>query len=245
MHTHLDELRIRITRSLVAIGVAFIACYYFSTELYNFISRPILRQLPDTISLIATQVTAPFMVPLQLSFICALLSSAPYVLYQIWMFICPGLYKHERQNITPIIVASCILFYLGIAFALLIICPLALKFFTSYAPDGVKVMLDIGSYLDFIVTIAVATGIAFQIPVITNILIRSGIVSRQQLQQKRRHIIVLAFVLGMLLAPPDVISQILLAIPMWLLFELGLLFSKPKRSTKKLIHLSIAPTHKQ
>lgn len=168
------------------------------------------------------------MVPLQLSFICALLLCAPYLLYQIWMFVKPGLYKHERDNIIPVIFLSCILFYLGVVFGILIISPVALNFFTNSAPNGVTVMLDIASYLDFIVTIAIASGIAFQIPVITNLLIRFGIFSKQQLASKRRHIIVLAFVLGMLLAPPDVMSQVLLALPMWGLFELGLLLTPYK-----------------
>lgn len=175
------------------------------------------------------------MVPLQLSFICAILICAPYLLYQIWMFIKPGLYKHERDNIVPVIFLSCILFYLGILFGALIISPVALNFFSNSAPDGVTVMLDIASYLDFIVTIALASGLAFQIPVITSLLVRFGIFSKQQLATKRRHIIVLAFILGMLLAPPDVISQILLALPMWGLFELGLLLA-PTRN-KKIINV--------
>ena len=224
MKQHLDELSTRLIRSLVAVVVVFFACYYFSNSLYSFIAKPFLSQQPVGTSLIATQVTAPFMVPLQLSFLCSLLICAPYLLSQIWLFISPGLYKHERQKILPTIIYSCLLFYCGIAFALFVICPVALKFFTSCAPNGVTVMIDIGNYLDFIVTIAIATGVAFQIPIITNLLIRTGFVSKEQLVEKRRHVIVLAFVLGMLLAPPDVISQVLLAVPMWLLFELGLLF---------------------
>lgn len=226
MRQHFDELRIRLTNSLIVLGAVFVICYYFSNSLYTLIAQPFLKQLPAGASLIATQVTAPFMVPLQLSFLCALLICVPYLLYQTWAFISPGLYKHERKNIAPTIVMSCILFYCGIVFALLVICPVALKFFTSCAPTGVTVMIDIGSYLDFVVTIAIATGIAFQIPIITNLLIRSGIMSKQDLISKRRHVIVLAFVLGMLLAPPDVISQILLALPMWFLFELGLLTTR-------------------
>lgn len=166
------------------------------------------------------------MVPLQLSFICALLVCAPYLLYQIWMFVKPGLYKQERDNIFPVIILSCILFYIGIAFGALILSPIALNFFTRSAPNGVTVMLDIGSYLDFVVTIALASGLAFQIPIVTSLLIRFGIVTKRQLTDKRRHIIVLVFVIGMLLAPPDVISQVLLALPMWGLFEFGLLLSK-------------------
>lgn len=223
MTPHLNELRDRVINSVLAVIIVFFCCYYFSNAIYDFVSSPILAKLPNNPQIITTQITAPFMVPIQLSFLCALLICVPYLLYQIWSFISPGLYKHEKTNIIPIIISSSILFYLGILFALLVICPVALKFFTSCAPNGVTVMIDIANYLDFIVTIAIATGIAFQIPVVTNLLIRSGIVTKQQLLDKRRHVIVLAFVFGMLLAPPDVISQLLLALPMWLLFELGLI----------------------
>jgi sec-independent protein translocase protein TatC len=232
MKQHLDELSSRLIRSLIAVVVVFFACYYFSNDLYALIAKPFLSQLPVGASLIATQVTAPFMVPLTLSFLCSLLICAPFLLYQIWMFISPGLYKHERKHIAPTLIASCLLFYCGITFALLIICPVALKFFTSSAPKGVTVMIDIGNYLDFVVTIAIATGIAFQIPILTTLLIKTGFMSKQDLAAKRRHVIVLAFVLGMILAPPDVISQVLLALPMWFLFELGLLFAKNQKEVK-------------
>lgn len=230
MKQHFDELLYRLKRSLFVLGAAFASCFYYSNTLYTLISKPILTHLPTGTQIITTQVTAPFMVPLQLSFICALLLCAPYLLYQIWMFVKPGLYRHERANILPVIFLSCTLFYLGILFGTLIISPVALNFFTNSAPNGVTVMLDIASYLDFIVTIAFASGVAFQIPVITSLLIRFKIFSKQQLTSKRRHIIVLAFVLGMLLAPPDVISQILLALPMWGLFELGLLLAPLPKS---------------
>lgn len=225
MNVHFYELRKRLVNCLYALGLVFIASYYFSNTIYNLISQPILNYLPPHTQIIATQVTAPFMVPMQLSFICALLLCAPYLLYQIWMFVKPGLYPHERKNIAPLIIFSTVLFYLGLLFAILVICPVALKFFTSCGPDNLTIMLDIANYLDFIVTIAIASGIAFQIPIITTLLIRCKILSKQQLRSKRRHVIVLAFVLGMLLAPPDVMSQILLALPMLGLFELGLLLS--------------------
>lgn len=207
------------------LAAVFSCCFYYSNTIYDLISKPILKQLPIGTQIITTQVTAPFMVPLQLSFICALLLCAPYILHQLWMFIKPGLYKQEQHTIFPLMFTSCILFYVGIIFGTLIISPIALNFFTHSAPRGVTVMLDIASYLDFVVTIALASGLAFQIPIITILLIRFNIMSKQQLTAKRRHIIVLALILGMLLAPPDVISQILLAIPMWVLFELGLILS--------------------
>lgn len=226
MIQHFTELRARLIHSVMVLAVVFVCCYYFSNNIYSFISTPILKSLAPDVQIITTQVTAPFMVPLQLCFFVTLLICAPYLLYQLWMFVRPGLYKHERRNIVPIIITSTGLFYCGLAFAITVICPVALKFFTSSAPTGVTVMLDIGSYLDFIVTLAIAAGIAFQIPVITGLLIRCGILSKQQLSAKRKHIIVLTMVLGMLLAPPDVISQLLLSLPMWGLFELGLVMSK-------------------
>lgn len=225
MLQHLDELRARTINCLILLGFVFIGCYYFSSALYDLISLPILQHLPLDTKIITTKVTAPFMVPLQFSFLLALLISAPYLIYNIWMFVKPGLYKYERENFLPIIICSCLLFYLGICFAIFVICPVALKFFVSCAPSSVTVMLDIANYLDFIVTIAIGTGIGFQIPIITSLLIRCKILTKQQLMNKRRHVIVIAFVAGMLLAPPDVISQILLALPMWALFELGLIIS--------------------
>lgn len=212
-------------RSLLILAIVFSCCFYFSNYIYAYISNPILKYLPHNTQIIATQVTAPFMVPLQLSFICAVLLCAPYLLSQLWMFIKPGLYKQERQKIIPVVILSCLLFYIGISFGLFIIAPFALKFFTNCAPDGVTVMLDIGNYLDFIITIALAAGIAFQIPILTNLLIKIGIFKKTQLRNKRRHVIVIALIAGMLLAPPDVLSQLLLAIPMWGLFEIGLIFS--------------------
>lgn len=225
MIEHIVDLRARLIRCVILLGAVFVVCYYYANQIYIFITQPILKYLPSNTQVVATQVTAPFMVPMQLSFLCALLICAPYIIHQIWSFIKPGLYPNERKNIAPIIAASCTLFYLGLAFAIFIICPVALKFFVSCAPNGVTVLLDIGNYLDFITTIAVAAGVAFQVPIITSLLIKCGILSKQQLIAKRRHVIVLAFVAGMLLAPPDVFSQVLLALPMWGLFELGLLFA--------------------
>lgn len=228
MLQHFYEIRQRAIHSVIVFVSVFVICYYFSNTIFAAASKPILSHAAPNMQIIATQVTAPFMVPLHLSFMCAILICAPYLIYQVWMFIRPGLYKHERQNIVPILILSTLLFYIGILFAIFLICPLALNFFTHCAPDGVMIMLDIASYIDFIINIALASGIAFQIPIVTSVAIKMGIVTKQQLISKRRHIIVLSFVLGMLLAPPDVISQILLALPIWGLFELGLLVSFPK-----------------
>lgn len=237
MKQHLDEILRRGTRSIILLSVVFFSCFYFSNQIYDFITEPILAKLPPDTKLIATQVTAPFMVPMQLSLLCSLLACAPYILYQIWMFVKPGLYQHERRNITPIIITSCLLFYSGIIFAVLVICPVALKFFTTSGPKNIQIMLDMGNFIDFIVTVSFASGLAFQIPIVTNLLIRSGVITKQQLAAKRRHVIVLALVLGMLLAPPDVISQIFLAIPMWALFELGLLFTTAKTSCSDRLYI--------
>ncbi len=226
MIQHLTELRARLIRCGTALAVVFVCCYCFSNKVYSFITTPIQKYLAADLQIITTQVTAPFMVPLQLCFFVSLLLCAPYLLYQLWMFIRPGLYKNERRNIVPLLITSTFLFYCGLAFALIVICPIALKFFTTSAPQGVTVMLDIGSYLDFIITIAIAAGVAFQIPVLTGLLIRCNILSKEQLKAKRRHVIVLTMIIGMLLAPPDVVSQMLLSLPMWALFELGLVLSK-------------------
>lgn len=222
----LDELRDRLLNCLLALAAVFVVCYYYSNGIYSLISAPILSHVAPGTQVITTSVTAPFMVPMQLSFLCALLICLPYLLYQTWMFIRPALYKNERKTIVPIIFASTTLFYLGMSFAVFVICPVALKFFTNSAPNGVTVMLDIGNYLDFIFTVAVACGVAFQIPIVTSLLIRTGIMSKQALSSKRKHVVVLTLIAGMLLAPPDVISQLLLAVPMWGLFELGLVFSR-------------------
>lgn len=235
MLTHLDELRVRIMRSLSAFVVAFISCFCFSNTLYTIISQPLIAKLKPGTILIATQVTAPFMVPLQLSFICALLLTAPYIIYQVWMFMRPALYKHERATIAPLIFISSILFYSGILFGSLVISPIALKFFTNCGPENITIMLDIGNYLDFIVTTAIATGIAFQIPIVTSVLVRMQIFTKQQLISKRKHIIILALIIGMILAPPDFVSHLLLSIPMWLLFELGLLFTPRTNKSNAII----------
>lgn len=226
MIEHFIELRTRMINCVIVLGVVFAGCFYFAKPIYSLVTIPIIKYAIPNIKIITTQVTAPFMVPLQLSFLIAILICIPYIMYNIWMFVRPGLYKNERKHIAPIVVTSIILFYCGITFAMFVICPVALKFFTSCAPNNVDVMLDIGNYVDFIVTLAVATGIAFQIPIVTNLLIKTGILSKSQLNAKRKHVIVLTLILGMLLAPPDVISQLLLAIPMWGLFELGLVMSK-------------------
>lgn len=223
---HLIELRKRLIRIAVVLLLVFGAFFYIDEQLYRWIAKPLLEHLPQGAHLVAVDVTSSFTVPMKLAFILSIFLAAPYCLFEIWSFIAPGLYRKEKQTILPFLVASVLLFYFGIAFSFVVICPITLKFFVNAAPIDVTLMTDIRSYLEFILTLLFAGGVAFQVPVITLALIRFRIVSTTLFTHLRPYIIVLAFVLGMLLTPPDVLSQILVAVPMWGLFELGLLFGK-------------------
>ena len=222
---HLIELRGRILKAILAILLMFIGLAYFANDLYHWIATPLIAQLPEGSSMIATNVAAPFFTPFKLTLVVAIAAAMPIVLHQMWGFIAPGLYRHERLLAIPLLVASVVLFYAGVAFAYYIVFPLAFAFFTSVAPEGVQIATDISSYLDFVLKILFAFGLAFEIPVAVILMCASGVTTPQALRQKRPYVIVAAFVIGMLLTPPDVISQTLLALPMWLLFELGLLMS--------------------
>lgn len=221
---HLVELRNRILRSVLCILVVFLGLFYFANDIYTFISAPLERFLPENSSMIATEVASPFLTPFKLTFFAALFLSMPYVLYQIWLFISPALYQRERRLALPILLSSILLFYAGMAFAYFVVFPLIFGFFTSVGPANVTVMTDISSYLDFVLKLFFAFGLAFEIPVVAVILIVAGVTTADSLAHKRPYIIVGCFVVGMLLTPPDVLSQTLLALPMWLLFEAGLLF---------------------
>ncbi len=223
---HLIECRTRLIRSGLMILSLFAGLFCIDEQLYSWIAKPLLSQLPAGSHIIATAVTTPFMVPMKLAMLLAFFISIPYLLYEIWSFMAPGLYAKEKKNILPFLITSTILFYIGVGFAYYIICPLALGFFAKCAPAGVLVMTDIQSYLDFVLSILFAGGIAFQVPMVTLILLQSGFMSLAQMEHCRPYVIVAAFVLGMILTPPDVVSQILLALPMWGLFEGGLLFAK-------------------
>ncbi|MDB6096886.1 MAG: Sec-independent protein translocase, TatC subunit [Francisellaceae bacterium] len=223
---YLVELRQRLLKCLTVLILLFIFFFIYSDELYQLIAKPLLAQLPSGAHLIATSVTSPFNVPTKLSFIAALFFSHPYIFYQIWSFISPALYKKEKKQILPFFIGSSLLFCMGIIFSFYIICPLALAFFASCAPKDVKVMTDISSYLDFVLNILLAAGMVFQVPIITWLVIHFKWVSTEKLTEIRPYIIVLAFILGMILTPPDVVSQILLALPIWGLYELGLLAGK-------------------
>ena len=224
--SHLLELRDRLLRMMVAILLFFLMLFPFSENIFSYFAQPLLELMPEGTSMIATGVTSPFLVPFKLVLMLSVLLSLPYTLYQIWAFIAPGLYKHEKKLVAPLVFSSVMLFYCGIAFAYFVVFPLLFGFFIAIAPEGVSVMTDIGQYLDFILAIFFAFGIAFEMPVATFLLVQAGVATVDSLAAKRPYIVVGVFVIGMLLTPPDVISQSLLAIPMWLLFEIGLLASR-------------------
>ena len=224
--SHLLELRDRLLRAFIAVIIVFCPCMYYSNQLFEFLSRPLRDQLPAGGAMIATTVTAPFMVPFKLAFITALIIAMPYVLFQVWRFVAPGLYRHEKRFAVPLLVSSIVLFYLGVAFSYYFVCPLVFGFFTSISPQGVAVMTDINHYLDFVLTMFFAFGFAFEIPVATVLLVWAGITTPEALVAKRPYVIVGCFVIAAVLTPPDVFSQTTMAVPMCLLFELGVLASR-------------------
>lgn len=223
---HLVELRSRVLRIVLSVLVVFLCLFYFANDIYAFISEPLRSILPEGGQMIATEVASPFLAPFKLTLFTAFLVSVPYILYQIWSFIAPGLYAHEKKLAFPLLGSSIVLFYAGMAFAYYAVFPLLFAFFTAAAPEGVAVMTDINSYLSFVLKLFFAFGIAFEIPVATVLLVLAGITSVEGLVAKRQYVILGCFVAGMLLTPPDVFSQTLLAIPMWLLFEVGILISR-------------------
>jgi sec-independent protein translocase protein TatC len=223
---HLLELRNRLLRVFIVVLVIFAALFPFSESLYLYISEPLRAFLPSTSTMIATEVTSPFLTPFKLALVSAMFVSMPYILYQLWAFVAPALYKQEKKIALPLFCASVILFYTGMAFAYYLVFPLVFLFFTSVAPEGISVMPDIRAYLDFVLKLFMAFGLSFQIPIAVVILSWLGTVNPNKLATKRPYVFVLCFVVGMLLTPPDIISQALLAIPMWLLFEVGILFGR-------------------
>lgn len=224
--SHLIELRDRMLKMVLAVGLLFLCLFWFSDEIYSWLAEPLLAHLPDNTEMIAIDVAAPFFIPFKLVLMVCVFIAVPYLLYQIWAFIAPGLYTHEKRLVFPLLVSSTLLFYAGVAFAYYVVFPLVFKFFVSVAPDGVVVSTDIGRYLDFVITIFFAFGIAFEVPVATVLIVAMGIATPETLASKRPYFIVAAFVVGMFLTPPDIISQTLLALPMWLLFEAGIFFSR-------------------
>jgi sec-independent protein translocase protein TatC len=224
--SHLLELRNRLLRSALVILVVFAGLYYFSNDLYLLLSKPLQGFLPENSSMVAIGIASPFLVPFKLTLFAAVFAAIPFILHQAWSFIAPGLYKHEKRYAIPLLISSTLLFYAGIAFAYFVVLPLVFGFFTSVGPSDVVLMPDINNILDFILKIFMAFGIAFEIPIATFLLVATGITTVDSLASKRPYVFVGCFVIGMLITPPDVISQTVLAVPMWLLFEVGIMFSR-------------------
>ncbi|MDD4910928.1 MAG: twin-arginine translocase subunit TatC [Sideroxydans sp.] len=219
---HLIELRSRLLNSALALLLTFICLFPWAAELYALLAQPMLAKLPQGGQMIATDVTTPFFVPLKVAMMAAFLISLPYMLYQVWRFVAPGLYAQEKRMVLPLVIASTLLFYSGMAFAYFAVFPVVFGFITAAAPQGVAVMTDIDKYLSFVIGMFMAFGIAFQVPVAVVILVRVGLVTVQKLREIRSYVIVAAFVIGAIFTPPDVVSQFMLAIPLWLLYEAGI-----------------------
>jgi len=223
---HLAELRTRLIRAMSSVLIVFLALVYFANIIYSFVSEPLRRFLPEGATMIATEVASPFLAPFKLTLIVSSLVAMPYILGQVWGFIAPGLYRHEKRFAVPLMASSIVLFYGGVAFAYYVVCPLVFGFFTSVSPEGVTVMTDINHYLDFVLTMFFAFGFAFEIPVATVLMVWAGLTTPDALSEKRAYVVLGCFVAGMLLTPPDVFSQTMLAVPMWFLFEVGIFFSR-------------------
>ncbi|TDF35744.1 twin-arginine translocase subunit TatC [Alteromonadaceae bacterium M269] len=220
---HLLELRSRILRALLSVLIVFLCLVYFAQDLYHWLASPLLAALPEGSQMIATDVASPFFAPFKLTLVLSFFIAIPVVLYQTWAFVAPGLYRNEKKLIAPLLVSSTLLFYMGMAFAYFVVFPLAFAFFTSVAPEGVNISTDISAYLDFVLKLFFAFGVSFEIPIAIVLMCWTGMTTPQNLREKRPYVIVGVFVIGMLLTPPDVISQTLLALPMWLLYEVGIL----------------------
>jgi len=230
---HLLELRNRLLKMVLAVAICFAVLYPFANDLYLLISQPLRELLPVGQTMIATDITSPFFAPLKLALVLALFIAIPVVLHQLWSFIAPGLYAHEKRLAFPLLFTSVVLFYAGAAFAYLVVFPLVFGFFTAIGPEGIVELPDINSYLNFVLKMFFAFGLAFEIPIATVLLILTGATTPQSLAAKRPYVIVGCFVIGMLLTPPDIISQTLLAVPMWILFEFGIVFGRLARREVK------------
>lgn len=224
--SHLIELRKRLLNCIIAVLVIFLCLVYFANDIYHLVAAPLISQMPAGASMIATDVASPFFTPIKLTIIVSVFLAVPVILYQVWAFVAPALYRHERKLVMPLLFSSTLLFYVGVAFAYFIVFPLAFGFFAKTAPQGVTIATDITNYLDFVMTIFMAFGVAFEVPIAIVLLCWTGITSPDDLKKKRPYMLVGAFVVGMLLTPPDVFSQTLLAIPMYCLFEVGVFFSR-------------------
>lgn len=224
--SHLIELRNRLLKVVLVVLVVFGALAAYANEIYSYLAGPLLKHLPENSTMIAIDVASPFFTPFKLTIVLSVFIAVPVILYQFWAFVAPGLYRNERRMILPLLVASTLLFYLGVVFAYFVVFPLVFGFLTAAAPAGVAVMTDISKYLDFVLTLFFAFGISFEVPIVTIVLVWTGLTTPASLSEKRPYVIVGAFIVGMFLTPPDAISQTLLAVPLWLLFEMGVLFSR-------------------
>jgi sec-independent protein translocase protein TatC len=224
--SHLVELRTRLVRSIIAVVVVLLCLFPFAKQIYAILAEPLLRVLPQGSTMIATDVTGTFLVPLKVTLMTAFLIALPYVLYQAWAFVAPGLYQHEKKLALPVLVSSVLFFAIGMCFAYFVVFPVAFGFFAGYTPAGVQMMTDIDKYLSFVLTMFIAFGITFETPVVVVVLVRMRVVTVEKLRSFRPYVIVGAFVVGAIFTPPDVISQSLLAVPLWLLYELGLMLAR-------------------
>lgn len=231
---HLIELRNRLLRAVILVLVFFLSLFYFANDLYLILVEPLSVLMPIDGGMIATGVASPFLVPFKMTFVLSVLLAVPFILHQIWAFISPGLYQHEKKFAIPLLLSSIVLFYSGIAFAYFVVLPLVFGFFTAVGPEGISFMPDISNILDFILKIFFAFGIAFEIPIATFLMVLSGITTVEALSEKRPYVFLGCFVIGMLITPPDIISQTVLAVPMWMLFEVGVMASRMiKKSESK------------
>jgi len=223
--SHLLELRNRLIRALIAVMIVFIPCAYWANDLFTFIAQPLAAKLPEGSNLVATSVTTSFTVPFKLSFFVALFIAIPYVLYQVWAFVAPGLYKHEKRFALPLILSSIVLFYVGVAFAYVFVFPVMFQFFAATAPPGVKMMTDISQFLDFVLTMFLAFGVAFEVPIAVVLLVLTGIVDVEKLKKARGFVLIGIFVIAAFLTPPDAVSQCIMGVPMYFLFEGGIVMA--------------------
>ena len=242
--SHLIELRTRLVRAIVAVLGVFLVVAYWTKDIYSFLAQPLLAVLPAGATMIATDVTTTFFVPVKVSMLVAFMISLPYVLYQMWAFVAPGLYQHEKRLVIPLLVSSTLLFFVGMAFAYFLVFPMAFRFFAEFTPVGVQMATDIDKYFSFVLTMFIVFGIAFEVPVVEVLLVKVGAVTVQQLRDVRRYVIVAIFVVAAVVTPPDVFSQLALAIPLCILYELGIILSKvlgsPITAEKKTTSMSDA-----
>lgn len=230
--SHLLELRDRLLKAVLVVALAAVPCLFFANELFEFIARPLIDKLPEGGGMIATNVIAPFLTPFKLAIVVGIFIAMPYVLYQLWAFVAPGLYRHEKRFAVPLLVSSIVLFYAGVAFAYYAVFPVIFAFFATTGPQGVLMMTDMNSYLDFVLMLFFAFGVAFEIPVATVLLVMTGLVKVETLTKHRGYVVIAIFVIAAFLTPPDAISQCIMAVPMWVLYEFGVIMSRTMQKAK-------------